>query len=113
MPDLLIPALLAGGWRELPFTEFRPGISIHRIYGDGTTAAAALLWYEPGASAPLHEHTGYEHILVLEGEQEDERGIYSTGTFAVNPPGSRHTVTSPTGCVALLIWEKPVRFLSG
>src|SRR3954452_16475632 len=71
MPDLLIPTLLAGGWRELPFTDSRPAIRIHRIYGDGAAAAAALLWYEPGASAPLHEHTGYEHILVLEGEQED------------------------------------------
>jgi anti-sigma factor ChrR (cupin superfamily) len=112
MPDLLLPDLLAGGWRELAFAEFRPGIRIHRIYGDGSAAAAALLIYEPGASVPLHEHTGYEHVLMLEGEQEDDRGRYPAGTLAINPPGSRHSVRSPAGCVALLVWERPVRFVA-
>jgi anti-sigma factor ChrR (cupin superfamily) len=67
--------------------------------------------YRRGAPAPLHEHLGFEHIVMLEGSQADERGIYPAGTLAINPAGSRHSVWSDDGCVALLIWEKPVRFL--
>jgi anti-sigma factor ChrR (cupin superfamily) len=111
MHELLLPNLVAGGWRDLDYSQFRPGIRIHRLYGGGSGPAAAVLIYDPGASAPLHEHTGYEHILMLDGEQTDEQGRYAAGSFVVNPPGSRHTVRSEGGCVALLIWEKPVRFM--
>jgi hypothetical protein len=80
MPDparVLLPGLLAGGWRGLPFVPFRAGIEIHRIYGDGIVGpAAAVLRYRPGAGVPWHEHRGSEHVVVLEGSQEDERGSY-------------------------------------
>ena len=108
---LVLADLLAGGWRDLPFAPFRPGVEIHRLYGDGSGPSAALLRYAPGGSVPLHEHQGFEHVLVLDGSQEDERGRYPAGTLAVNPPGSRHSVRSPEGCVALLVWERPVRLL--
>ena len=70
-----------------------------------------ILLYQPGASVPLHEHIGWEHVLVLEGEQADERGRYPAGTLLMNPPGSKHSVRSETGCAALLYWEKPVRII--
>jgi anti-sigma factor ChrR (cupin superfamily) len=54
---------------------------------------------------------GYEHILMLAGSQEDENGIYNSGTLMINPPGTKHTVRSPAGCIVLAIYEKPVRFL--
>jgi anti-sigma factor ChrR (cupin superfamily) len=56
----------------------------------------------------MHEHMGYEHILVLSGAQQDEGGIYSAGTMVVNPPGSRHRVQAPAGCTVLIVWERPV-----
>lgn len=106
--------LIPNGWQGLRFEPFREGIQIHRLYGDGREGpAAAILKYAPGGMAPLHEHTGYEHILMLDGSQEDEQGRYGPGAFVVNPPGSRHSVRSPEGCVALLIWERPVRFIEG
>jgi anti-sigma factor ChrR (cupin superfamily) len=108
----LLPGLVRGGWLDLAFVRFRDGIDIHRLYGDGKDGpSAAVLQYRPGGRAPLHEHPGFEHVLMLEGSQEDERGTYGAGTLAINPPGSRHSVWSPNGCTALLIWEKPVRFL--
>ncbi len=94
---------------ELPWEPFRPGVDIHRLYPaelDG--AAAALLRYQPGASVPYHRHTGFEHILVLAGSQVDDKGTYAAGTLVVNPPGTRHTVSSPEGCIVLAIWAKPV-----
>ncbi|MEZ5933664.1 MAG: cupin domain-containing protein [Alphaproteobacteria bacterium] len=108
----LVLDLCRSGWSDMPFEPFRDGIEIHRLYGDGREGpAAAILRYAPGGAAPLHEHTGYEHILVLEGSQEDEFGRYEEGALVVNAPGTRHSVRSPEGCVALLIWEKPVRFI--
>jgi len=105
----LIKDLLSGGWETLEFKPFRKGITIHSIL-DGSPAIA-LLRYEPGASAPLHEHIGAEMILVLDGAQSDENVTYEKGDMVVNPTGSRHSVWSDDGCVVLLHWAKPVRFL--
>ena len=106
-----IRQLIGGGWKCLDFGPFRDGVTMHRLYGSDEGPSAALLKYEPGASVPLHEHTGFEHVLVLDGSQSDDAGHYRTGTFTVNPPGTSHRVWSDEGCVALLIWEKPVRIL--
>lgn len=97
--------------QRIAWQPFRPGVAIFRLYDCGDDGpAAALLRYEPGAGVPRHAHVGFEHVLVLAGAQEDERGRYAAGTAVINPPGSAHSVRSPEGCVALLIWERPVRF---
>ncbi|MGD9648893.1 MAG: cupin domain-containing protein [Pirellulales bacterium] len=92
---------------------FRPGVTAHWLYKDQHTGAAAvLLRYEPGARVALHEHLGFEHMLVLAGDQYDEDGVYPQGSFTIHPPGSQHSPGSHGGCVALLIYEKGVRFVS-
>jgi anti-sigma factor ChrR (cupin superfamily) len=92
---------------------FRPGVTAHWLYDEGNGGAAAvLLRYEPGAQVSLHEHVGYEHMLVLEGEQSDERGTYPAGSLVVYPPGTRHSPKSKDGCTALLIYEKAVAFVA-
>ena len=59
------------------FSPFRAGVEIARLYREGRGgSSAAFLRYAAGASVPLHRHLGYEHILVLEGAQHDERGRY-------------------------------------
>ena len=52
LEPLVLADLLAGGWRDLPFAPFRPGVLIHRLYGDGTGPSAAILRYAPGGSVP-------------------------------------------------------------
>ena len=100
---------LADEPERLSWQPFRPGVEIHRLYGDGLQGpAAALLKYEPGASVPEHDHTGYEHIIVLSGSQRDRNGTHGTGTLVINPPNSSHKVASDEGCIVLIIWEKPV-----
>ena len=97
---------------ELTWVPFRPGVEIHRLYGDGVSGpTAALLRFEPGASVPLHEHMGFEHIIVLSGAQVDENTRAETGSLIINPPGTRHSVFSESGCIVLAIYEKPVDFL--
>ena len=106
-PNLLA---IAKSPEHFSWQPFRPGVEIYRLYGDGQEgAAAALLKYEPGASVPEHEHTGYEHIIVLSGAQQDHQGNHTIGTLVINPPGSGHNVTSDKGCIVLIIWEKPVQ----
>ncbi len=94
-------------WR--PFTR---GVEIHRLYGDGREGpAAAVLKFSPGGRVPMHEHQGYEHILVLSGSQVDENSRAETGSLIINPPGTSHSILSENGCLVLAIYEKPVRFL--
>ncbi len=99
-------------WQNrLPWKAFRPGVEIHRLYGDGLEGpAAALLRFKESAKVPLHSHTGYEHILVLAGSQRDQNGPLHAGTLALHPPGTSHSVVSEPGCIVLAIYEKPVRF---
>ena len=106
----LIRDLLTGGWARLPFEPFRSGITISRLL-DGVPAIAVLR-YEPGAKVPLHEHVGAEMIVVLDGSQTDEHGTYTRGDVVINPPGSRHSVCSETGCVVLLHWAQPIRIVA-
>ena len=94
---------------DLPFEPFRDGVDIHHIKQGAP--AVALLRYAPGARVPMHRHTGLESVLVLEGEQSDERGTYPEGSFVLNPEGSSHSVWSETGCVVLIQWERPVEIL--
>jgi len=117
MPDsedsIILHNLIGQGadFTALPWQAFRDGIEIYPIYKNQQGCSAALLRYAPGASIPSHAHTGYEHILILEGEQADEGGAYSQGTLMISPPGSSHSIVSRTGCVVLAIWERPVSFL--
>lgn len=101
---------LLGTWRDLPFVYFRDGIDAHHIKTG--SPAMAILRYAPGATVPLHLHTGMETILVLEGTQSDERGTYGPGTLVINPQGSSHSVWSESGCAVLIQWEGPVAILN-
>ena len=95
--------------RTLDWKPFRNGVEIARLYStpeDGPSAA--FLRYQPGASVPLHMHGSYEHILILRGTQLDHSGEHGAGTVIINPPGSSHQVSSPSGCIVLIIWAKPV-----
>jgi anti-sigma factor ChrR (cupin superfamily) len=93
---------------------FRPGVDIARLYGDGQRGpAAALLRYAPGAHVPPHDHTGFEHIIVLSGSQRDERGTYPAGSCLIHAEGTAHSVMSEEGCVVLALWYAPVAFRPG
>jgi anti-sigma factor ChrR (cupin superfamily) len=97
---------------SVSWEPFRAGVRIHRLYGVQTEGpSAALLLYEPGAGIPLHEHLGYEHLIILSHSQTEERGERTAGTLVINPPGSSHSVLTKEGTLVLAIWEKPVRFI--
>jgi anti-sigma factor ChrR (cupin superfamily) len=99
-------------WDDIEWQPFRPGVHAHWLYrteDDGP--AAALLRYEPGASVPLHEHAGWEHILVLTGAQSDGKVRHGEGSLMISAPETRHAIMSPEGCIVLAIWQRPVRIV--
>jgi anti-sigma factor ChrR (cupin superfamily) len=100
-------------WQEtIPWQPFKDGFEIHRLYGDGITGpTAALLRCRESGTLPLHQHLGYEHILLLTGSERDQNGVASTGTLTINPPGSSHRVASDEGSIVLAIWQAPVKIL--
>jgi hypothetical protein len=72
-------------WHErLAWKPFRQKVEIYRLYGEEFGPRAALLRFQPGGRVPLHEHTGYEHILVLAGSQEDDTGLVKAGDLVIN-----------------------------
>ena len=112
-PPIVLAGVLTDPERRaaLHWEPFREGIEVSWIYQHGDDGpAAAFLRYHPGANVPPHDHIAYEHILVLEGSQEDDRGRYGAGTVLISQPGSSHAVASPEGCVVLAFWERPVQF---
>ena len=97
---------------SVAWLPFREGVGIHWLYETAAPGpAAALLRFHPGARVALHEHAGFEHILVLAGSQTDENGDHATGALLIHPPGTRHSIASAEGCVVLAIYEKPVVFM--
>ena len=97
--------------RTRQWQPLREGVNISPIYEvDEMGPRAAFLHYLPGASVPKHIHQGIEHILILHGSQIDGQVTYTTGTLVVHGPDTFHNIHSPEGCLALGIWEKPVKF---
>lgn len=101
-------------WQDqIAWEPFGEGVEIHRLYGDGVVGAtAALIRFLKAGKVRLHEHVGYEHILVLAGSQTDQNGVSAVGSLVINPPGTRHSIESESGCIVLAIYEKPVVFLT-
>lgn len=97
---------------QFEWEAFKEGIEISRIHDDKNEGpAAALLRYSAGAEAPMHLHVGYEHILILSGSQSDGVNVFSKGMLIISTPGSLHRIYSESGCIALAIWQSPVKFI--
>jgi anti-sigma factor ChrR (cupin superfamily) len=108
-PYFLTPEQISASnadWREL-----RTGVMLRTLFQADDGYTVGLIRYDAGASVPQHLHVGDEHIYVLSGSQQDERGVYPAGTYIYNAEGSTHSVSSQDGCLVLAHWCKPVRFL--
>jgi len=74
--------------------------------GDEVARATSIVRYAPGSRFSPHTHDGGEEFLVLDGVFTDEHGDYPTGSYVRNPPTSRHTPGSRSGCVIFVkLWQ--------
>ncbi|MGW2562119.1 cupin domain-containing protein [Streptomyces sp. NPDC001514] len=89
----------------------RAGVDLHRLYvTDDGSGAAMITRMAPGAHGDLHEHLGYELILVLEGELRNDNGDrYLPGDLVIEEPGSIHQVSTESGCTVLGVRHAPTR----
>ncbi len=111
--SLVWRGLLEADFSTFDWQPFHPGVDIVELYPMAEDGChAALLRYQPGARVPLHEHPGFEHILILQGSQRDDLAQYQAGTLVIKQPGTCHQVFSDEGCVVLAIWQRPVRIVA-
>lgn len=75
-----------------------PGLSVLPL-DEFETQHTALVRWAPGTQFNFHRHFGGEEIFVIEGQLQDEHGIYKTGDWIRSPHGSTHTPSSPEGCL--------------
>jgi hypothetical protein len=74
--------------------------------GGEVARATSLVRYAPGSHFTPHTHGGGEEFIVLEGVFSDEQGHYAAGSYIRNPPTTRHTPHSATGCVIFVkLWQ--------
>ena len=62
----------------------------------------SLLCWRAGHSAPVHVLSHREEVLVLDGDLEDEHGIYRQRTWLRQPAGHRHRAHTRGGCLLYL-----------
>lgn len=119
-----LPALLKGGLEgllsaaEIRFEPLqagsRSGAQICWLFRPEQAhgCGAALIRYQPGGQAAPHLHTGFELIYMLEGEMTTTQGTVKQNDLIVLPPGSQHASRSATGCLALIVWNRPVQLIA-
>lgn len=74
--------------------------------GAEVARATSIVRYARDSRFSAHIHAGGEEFLVLEGVFQDEHGDFPAGTYVRNPPGSRHTPGSASGCTILVkLWQ--------
>ncbi|MEH2335989.1 cupin domain-containing protein [Nostoc sp.] len=85
--------------------EIRKGVGIHTIFSlvdqDPQGSDAAILKYEAGAFVALHEHIGYEMVLVLTGDYIENGVTFLPGSLILRSPSTFHTMASINGCTIL------------
>ncbi|HYW93572.1 MAG TPA: cupin domain-containing protein [Gammaproteobacteria bacterium] len=97
--DITQPARVDSRAREWVASP-SPGVWRKPLYRTGGESgrATSIVRYEPGSRFPSHGHPEGEEILVLSGVFSDETGNYGTGSYLLNPPGSRHAPWTEGGC---------------
>ena len=74
--------------------------------GDEVARATSIVRYAAGSAFTPHTHTGGEEFIVLEGVFQDEHGDFPAGSYIRNPPTTRHTPRSASGCVIFVkLWQ--------
>lgn len=89
------------------------GIYVKALRYDDQTkrSPTILLKFETGAKYPYHNHPGGEELFVLEGSVVIAGQTLNAGDYLYTPVDFKHSVTSETGCVLLLMIPEEVVIL--
>ncbi|MBT5432049.1 MAG: cupin domain-containing protein [Alphaproteobacteria bacterium] len=103
----------AGFARYPSLPETADPIDWHPIRANEETGEGFyIVKFHPGSSSALHEHTGVEEFIMLDGTLTDPDGTtYGTGDCISLPAGSVHGSFSEKGCVTVAMISGPLRTL--
>ena len=89
------------------------GIFVKALRYDDQTkrSPTILLKFETGAKYPYHNHPGGEELFVLEGSVVIAGQTLNAGDYLYTPVDFKHSVTTETGCVLLLMIPEEVVIL--
>ncbi|MGB7300857.1 MAG: cupin domain-containing protein, partial [Burkholderiaceae bacterium] len=91
-------------WEASPM----PGVDrrrLDRVVGDHDRVTT-IVRYAPNSRFSAHAHPGGEEFIVLDGVFEDEYGDWPPGSYVRNPPTSKHTPGSRSGCTIFVkLWQ--------
>lgn len=91
-------------WEASPM----PGVDrrrLDRVVGDHDRVTT-IVRYAPNSRFSAHAHPGGEEFIVLDGVFEDEYGDWPPGSYVRNPPTSKHTPGSKSGCkIFVKLWQ--------
>jgi putative transcriptional regulator len=88
-------------------------ISRSRFESEDNELRASLLHIEAGGEIPNHTHTGFEITLLLEGQFEDESGVYNKGDFIWLDGSNSHSPKSKEGCICFTLVNSALHFNKG
>ncbi len=94
---------------KMPWTPSpTPGVErrmLDRLGGE-IARATTIVRFAPDSRFPAHVHKGGEEFLVLDGVFQDEYGEFPAGSYIRNPPESRHSPGSASGCTLFVkLWQ--------
>ncbi len=85
-----------------------PGVDRRMLdrLGDEVARATTIVRYAADSKFSPHVHAGGEEFFVLDGVFQDEHGDFPAGSYIRNPPQSRHTPGSDSGCTIFVkLWQ--------
>jgi anti-sigma factor ChrR (cupin superfamily) len=92
------------GWMPSPIAGVERRM-LDRV-GEEVARATSIVRYAPESHFSAHTHGGGEEFIVLDGVFQDEHGDCPAGCYIRNPPTSRHTPGSATGCTIFVkLWQ--------
>ena len=113
-PPAALAAVLPSSTRLTWLSHGLGGTRLARVGQDPATGAVLYLASLPeGGQAPLHEHRGPEHSVLLRGRLQDGPAHLAPGDWMSHAAGERHApVADADGeCWSLIHLTRPVRFL--
>jgi len=84
---------------EQRWAPLRQGVNT-KVLQDAQDLVSMLVWFEPGATVPAHEHAHDEECLMVDGELFLGDILLLEGEYQLAPKGSSHSdLSSDVGCI--------------
>jgi quercetin dioxygenase-like cupin family protein len=100
----------SSGWMSAKI----PGVQFIPLNTDAKQNSGTFLYrLSAGTIYPKHRHASGEEMFVLKGDLVVSPYNLKSGDYLFSPSGSTHELSTKSGCLFLLIIDKPVAVITG